>query len=315
MRSKFLLPLALLTLSSAAIFMSWNLGENWEFLLRFRGEKLWNMALIGATIGVSTVVFQTLTNNRILTPAVIGLDSLYLFIQVSLIFWLGGNEYYNLHPIGLFLANTAAMLLLAGLLFLGLMPLLQRDLYRLLLLGVIFGVLCRNLEEFFGRMLEPSEYAYAQDLAFAQFDTVRFGGRLLWPATIVMVLALAHFWRKRHLLDVLALGRETAISLGVNYQREMTGLLLLVALLVAVSTALVGPVLFFGLLLSALTYRLCPSPYHGQLLPISALLGVFILTLGQSLFEHLFHFKASLSVVVEGLGGLLFIYLLLRGKK
>ena len=315
MRFKPLMTLALLTLASAALFMTWNLGENRAFLLAFRGEKLWNLALIGATIGVSTVVFQTLTNNRILTPAVIGLDSLYLFIQVSLIYWLGGNGYHQLHPIGRFFANSLAMLLLAALLFLGLMPLLQRDLYRLLLLGVVFGVLCRNLEEFFGRLLEPAEYAFAQDLSFAQFDTVRFGGQLLWPATVVMLLALAHFWRKRHLLDVLALGREAAISLGVNYRREMTGLLLLVSLLVAVSTALVGPVLFFGLLLNALTYRLCPSSQHRLLLPVSALLGVLMLTLGQSLFEHLFHFKASLAVVVEGLGGLLFIHLLLRGKK
>ena len=57
------------------------------------------------------------------------------------------------------------------------------------------------------------------------------------------------------------------------------------------------------------------TPYHGQLLPAAALLAALIIVLGQAVFEHLFHFKATLSVVIEGLGGLMFIYLLLARRK
>lgn len=313
--TKRLLGLALALVGAAALFLGWGVGDNWEFILRFRGQKLINMLLVAMAVGVATVVFQTLTGNRILTPSIIGLDSLYLLLQVGLIFCLGGSGYLDLHPLGLFFANLALMLLLAVLLLFGLLPLLNRDMFRLLLVGVIFGVLCANLREFMGRLLDPAEYSYAQDIAYAQFDTVRFQGRLLPLAGLLIGLTLGYFWQRRHVLDILALGRPTAISLGVAYNREITTLLLLVALLVAVSTALVGPVLFFGLLVSALTYRLFPTPYHGQLLPAAALLAALIIVLGQAVFEHLFHFKATLSVVIEGLGGLMFIYLLLARRK
>ena len=91
--------------------------------------------------------------------------------------------------------------------------------------------------------------------------------------------------------------------------------MLTVSLLVAVSTALVGPTLFFGLLVSALACRLFPVPYHAIQLPAACLLACAILIIGQTLFERVFHFAATLSILIECIGGSVFLYLLLARKQ
>lgn len=305
--------LAALTLLAMAAFMTVGLGDNLAFLLPFRGKKLLAMLLVGGTVGMSTLVFQTLTTNRILTPAVIGLDNFYLLTKMAVIFFVGSAAHLAQPPLWQFFIDSALMSVAATLLFTLLLPLLARDIYRLLLAGLIFGVLCQKLTDLMGRMMDPNDYSVFQALAFAQFNRPR--SELLLPAGIIILAIAAVLWRKRHVLDIMALGRAQAISLGVVYQREFVTLMLLVSLLVAVSTALVGPMHLFGLLVSAFAYRLFPTPYHRILLPASMLLAACILLSGQTLFEHVFGFAGTLSIVIEGLGGVVFLYLLLSRRR
>ncbi|MCU1434805.1 MAG: enterobactin transporter permease, partial [Pseudarthrobacter sp.] len=90
--------------------------------------------------------------------------------------------------------------------------------------------------------------------------------------------------------------------------------LLACSLLVAVSTALVGPVTFFGLLVVSLGYQLCRGFNHARLLPIVVLIGAVALVGGQLILERVFGFATALSVVIEFAGGILFLYLLLKGS-
>ncbi|MDO4435496.1 MAG: iron chelate uptake ABC transporter family permease subunit [Cardiobacteriaceae bacterium] len=290
---------------SALGYMLIKASGSWSFLLTHRGEKLWNLLLVGAAVGMSTVMFQTISHNRILTPSLIGLDALYLLIQMGFIFFFSTTAYSELSPLTRFLGNTALMMAMAVILFGLARPLLQHDLYRLLLIGVIFGVLCRNLNQLMGRLLDPTEYAFYQGIAYAQFN--RAQSALLLPSTFLILANLVYVWKKRFVLDVLSLGRVQAIGLGVNYAKEVFVLMLLTASLVAISTALVGPILFFGLLVSALTYQLFPTPRHSILLPVSAMMAGLMLVLGQTIFERFWGLAGSLSMVIEGLGGLLFL--------
>lgn len=290
------------------LFLLLKPSGNWSFLLTHRGEKVLNMVLVGIAVGMSTVLFQTITHNRILTPSIIGLDVLYLLIQMGFIFFFSTSAYSELTPITRFFGNTLVMMASAILLFLLCLPLLRHDLYRLLLIGVIFGVLCRNLNQLMGRMLDPTEYSFYQSIAYAQFN--RAQSALLLPASGLILLAAGYLWRKRFVLDVMALGRVQALSLGMAYQREMLILMLLTAMLVAVSTALVGPIMFFGLLVSALTYQWFQTPHHRVLLPAAALVATVILVFGQLVFERYLGMAGSLSMVIEGLGGVLFLALL-----
>ena len=295
------------------LFMFFKPGGNWGFLLPFRAQKLLLMCLVGSAIAVSTIVFQTLTANRILTPSIIGLDALYLLSKMVVIFFFGSAAHIEQPALWQFFIDAALMTACATLMFGYFLPRLSGDIYRLLLLGIIFGVLCSKLTDFMIRMIDPTEYSYFQGIAYARFDRMR--GELLIPAGLIILACGAWLWHKRHILDIIALGRDTAISLGVNYRREISVLMMTVAMLVAISTALVGPVLFFGLLVSALTYRLFATPHHAILLPAAAMLAVLILVVGQTLFERVFGFASTLSIIIEGVGGIIFLLLLLSRKQ
>ena len=88
--------------------------------------------------------------------------------------------------------------------------------------------------------------------------------------------------------------------------------MVLVTLLVAVSTALVGPIVFFGLLVSAIAHQLAGTWRHATLLPLAALIAAGLLVLCQALFERVLQLQSTVTVVIEGVGGLVFILLLFR---
>lgn len=300
--------LAALVAVGVVLYLTTAVQGDWGFVLLLRGKKLLAMLLVGSAIASATVVFQTLTANRILTPSIIGLDALYLLSKMVVIYFLGSAAQLAQPPQWQFYIDTALMTATAAVLFATFLPLLARDIYRLLLIGIIFGVLCNKLTDLMARMIDPTDYTRFQAIAYARAD-------LILPAALIIGACLAWLWHKRHVLDILALDREQAINLGINYPREQLTLMLTVALLVAVSTALVGPTMFFGLLVSALAYRLFPVPYHAIHLPAAALIACATLVIGQTLFERVFHYTATLSILIEGIGGIVFLYLLLARKQ
>lgn len=73
------------------IFVTFQMGY-WEYTVPSRLKKVLSMTLTGGAIAFSSVVFQTLTNNRILTPSILGLDALYLFLQTAIIYLFGSTN-------------------------------------------------------------------------------------------------------------------------------------------------------------------------------------------------------------------------------
>lgn len=312
-------PAALLgsmVLVLAALSALWMLqglgGGNRGFILGLRGAKLAALVTVAVAVGVATVLFQTVAANRVLTPSIMGFDALYVLLQTGLVVALGGAGFTGLPPAGKFLAEITVMAALAGLLFGTLLLRGGRDLPRMILTGVILGVLFRSVSSFLGRVLDPNEFAVVQSVSFASFNRVDVT-LLPWAAALTAA-AVGLAWRMSARLDVLALGRDPAVSLGLRHRAVVLGVLALVAVLVAVSTALVGPVAFFGLIVAGLAHGLMRTARHAVLLPAAGLVAAILLVGGQWLFERQLGQAATLSVVVEFAGGLFFLYLLLRGR-
>jgi len=302
--------LLLLAAASVLAFMTVGAKGNWGFILKFRGTKLAALVLVAYAVAVSTVLFQTVTNNRILTPAVMGFDALFVLGHTLLFAVLGSHEALAIDARLRFVADTALLIVFAGLLYRWLFSGGERSLHLLVLVGIIFGVLFRSLANFVQRLLDPNEFAVLRDTLFASFNSVDTS-LLSIAAGIVACVSLAggHLF---HNFDVLALGRATAINLGVAHRRVVTQILVLVSILVAVSTALVGPVLFFGLLVAALAHALVGHQRHRDLLPAAVLLAIILLVGGQVILERLFAFDTALAIVIEFLGGLVFIFMILK---
>lgn len=313
MHAKRLVALALILAVCCFAYMTMGAKGNWSFVLPFRGGKLIALILVGVSVSTATVLFQTITQNRILTPSIMGFDALYVMLLTGAVFFLGGHGYVQLPLIGLFLVNVGLLVGASLILFGSLLFQTTHDLMRLILTGIIFGTLFRSLTSFMQRMIDPNEYIVIQVASYARFTWVDTD--LLLIASVLTVLALAACWRMRFRLDVLALGHDAAINLGENPKRGQVQALILVAILVSVSTALVGPVAFLGLLVVSIAHLVTPGPYHSVLLPSSALIAAITLVGGQTILERVLRLSTPLSVVIDALGGLLFLALLLKGLR
>ncbi|WP_205790067.1 iron chelate uptake ABC transporter family permease subunit [Microvirga makkahensis] len=306
-----ILILAALATGVIVLFMTVGAKGRWDFILPFRGMKILSMVLVAYAIAVSTILFQTVSHNRILTPSIMGFDALYILIQTSLIFAIGSAGVTALDPRLLFACEVAVMVAFSSLLYRWLFSGSSRSLHLLVLVGIVFGVLFRSLSGFMQRIIDPNEFVVLQDRLFASFNTV--DGDLLAVSALAVLIVSIIVWRLMHVYDVLALGRETSINLGVDHNRMVTIVLILVAVLVSVSTALVGPVTFFGLLVANLAYQLAGTHGHRFVLPIAVLLAVICLVGGQLILERVFAFDTALSIVIEFAGGIVFLALLIRG--
>lgn len=303
--------LVLAVAALAALYMTLGARGAWGFVLPFRGVKLAGLVLVAVSVALATVVFQTLSRNRILTPSIMGFDALFVLLQTTMIYMLGPARTAAIAPGAMFLVEVALLVAFAGALFGWLFSGAARGLHLLLLVGIVFGVLFRSVSALMQRLISPDDFAILQARVFATFNVI---DETILPLAGGLVLALALvLWRKRRVLDVLALGREQSIGLGLAHDREVLLLLSALTMLVAVSTALVGPVSFFGLLVANLAYLVMPSARHAVLLPAAALIAVVCLIGGQVILERALGYDAALAVVIEFIGGIVFLILVIRG--
>ncbi|HEY4550828.1 MAG TPA: iron chelate uptake ABC transporter family permease subunit [Bacillus sp. (in: firmicutes)] len=304
--------LTIITVILIAVFLFTDVKGSWDYVLSKRTEKIFAMILTGAAIAFSTIVFQTITNNKILTPSIIGLDSLYMLIQTFLVFTLGSTSSLMNQNINFFI-SIGLMVLFVGILYKVIFKREGSNLYFLLLIGIIFGTLFESISSFMQVLIDPNEFMRIQDKMFASFNNINTD--LLMISLILIILVTLYFLKFIKYLDVLSLGKEHAINLGVDYDRIVKRLLVVVAILISIATALVGPITFLGLLVVNVTYQLFKTYQHKFLIIGSILVSIISLVGGQLIVERVFTFSTTLSVIVNFIGGVYFIYLLLKQSK
>lgn len=268
------------------------------------------MAIVALAQSLATVTFQSVTSNRIITPSILGFESLYTAIQTAVMFFFGSRALLAFTGVGPFLLQVGLMILLSLLLYGWLLTGKYGDLQLMLLIGLIIGSGLRSLSAFMRRLLSPSEFDLLQARLFASVnhaDPGYFGISIV----LVMVAALLLFWYARR-LNVLNLGKDVALSLGVHHRRGTIFMLVLVSVLMSVSTALVGPMTFFGFLVATFTYRLVPTYDHRYYFPMAIGLGFLVMTGSYFLMYHVFNAQGVVSILIEFVGGLTFLFTMFR---
>ncbi len=302
-----------LALAACGVYLFHDLNGSFDYALPRRGVKVFAMVLTGIAIAYATVVFQTITHNRILTPSIMGLDSLYMLLQTLLIFFLGSDHISIMNRQVNFILSIVAMVVFALLFYHFLFKKGNQPIYFLLLIGIIFGTFFGSISTFLQVLIDPNEFLIIQDQMFASFNNVN--SDLVWLSLIVIILLIAFAWKHNASLDVLSLGRDTAVNLGVNYDSLVRYMLILSAVLIAVATALVGPITFFGLIVANLSYQFFKSYKHSVLLLGAIIISILALVGGQWVVERIFTFNTTLSVIINFIGGIYFIYLLLKESR
>ncbi|EGU0561309.1 iron chelate uptake ABC transporter family permease subunit [Campylobacter coli] len=311
MRKKMLI-LSFLTLGMIGIFILVDLNGFDEYALKSRFLQIAAIIIVAICIAVSTVIFQTLCNNKILTPAIIGLDSLYMLLQSALIFSFGAANLSVYKNDINFLITLVCMVVFS----LGLYKILfssDRSIYLIMLLGLVFGTLFSTLSSFFEVLIDPDEFMVIQGRMFASFDNIAFDVLIL--AYIISFLSFIWIFRYMKFLDPLNLGKDLAINLGINYQKISKQLMIIIAILTSISTALVGPITFLGLLVVNITYELFKTAKHSILLSACILISILALLGGVFFVSRIFDYNTTISVIINFLGGIYFIYLVLKGNK
>lgn len=308
-----LLALVALSACACAAYLLVGVQGNWSYVLGLRGRQLGALVVVGVALGLSSLVFQTVSGSRILTPGVMGFDTLYGFIQTVVVFSLGASTLQLLGVVEQFLLNAALLSAFGMLLFRWLFRAHSRNLFVLVLVGIVLGGLFASLSTFASRLLSPDDYLTLQGFLFASFTTVDI--RLLGVCALVTALGVIALVPLLRRLDVIDLGRDRAVSLGVEHHRDVQKVLLVVTVLVATSTALVGPMVFLGLLIANLARQLLHTHEHRTLALGAALTGVLALVVGQMVVQHALDLAVPLSVVVNLVGGIYFLILLVKAVR
>ena len=311
--NKKLIFLLVLTIACIGLFLFQGLNaKNFDYNMSRGIPKVIAICLTGTSIAVSSMLFQTVTNNRILTPSILGLDSLYNFGQTLCIFIFGVNSIMMTDKKVNFFASVFIMLLGTIILY-KLVFKKGNNIFTLLLVGTVVGTLFRSMSSFMSVLIDPNDFIVLQSKMFASFNNVNTD--ILWIVVIFVMGIGCFLYKDISKLDVMLLGREQAINLGVDHDKLSKKILLIVALLVSISTALVGPITFLGILVVNLSYHLFSTYKHSYLIAGASLLSMIALVGGQFIVERILNFSSTVSIIINFIGGIYFIYLLIKQAK
>lgn len=279
-------------------------------VVRRRMFALTAMIISAICQSISTVAFQSVTNNRIITPSLLGFEALYSTIHTSTIFFFGASAFINFSGIGAFLFQVAVMVLMCLILYGWLLSGKYGNLQLMLLVGVIMGTGLKSLSSFMRRLLSPSEFDILQARLFGSVNNANSEYfPIAIPIVIIAGLFLLTYSKK---LNVVSLGKDPATSLGVNHQFSAIYTLILVSVLMSISTALVGPLTFYGFLVATLSYQAAPTYDHRYIFPMALAIGFLIITGAYFFMNHIFNAQGVVSVIIEMFGGITFIIVILR---
>lgn len=304
--------LAVGSVVAIALFLFVDLTGNWQYILERRFTRIIAIAVTGAVIAIATIIFQTITNNRILTPSLIGLDALYQLIQTVIIFFYGSTNVSATNQTLNYFLSIGLMIIFALILF-KLLFKRGNNIYFLLLIGLIFGTFFQSLSTFMQVLIDPNEFLIVQNRMFASFNNVQTD--LLYISMGIILITLLYLLRFTKYLDVLSLGKSHAVNLGVDYNRVVQQLMIIVAILMAVATALVGPIMFLGILVVNVTYEMFKTYKHSVLILATVFVSIIALVGGQFVIDRVFNFSTTLSVVINLVGGVYFLYLILKENR
>ena len=261
-----------------------------RYVLSLRIPTLMVMLIASFAIGSASIIFQSIINNRIVTPCLLGMNSMYTLVHTAVVFVVGSGSIFAVNSNLSFAIDLIVMSLAAIFVYSYMFRKTGNNVLYVLLIGTVLSSFFGSIQSTMIRVMDPNEY-----------DT------LLTALTMIL-------WKDLKLLDVITLGKDQAINLGVDYDRTVRRLLLGVVFCIAAATAMVGPISFLGLMIANLARQLLKTHKHSYLIIGSSLMGMLTVIGGQLISQHVFSYAVPISTFITIGGGIYFLYLLLLGK-
>ena len=284
-----------------------------RYAMKLRIPKVIAMIITAFAIGAATIIFQSVINNTIVTPCLLGMNALYTLIHTSVVFVLGSGSILFTNDNLSFLVDLVLMGIIATVVYSWLFKMTGHNVLYVLVVGTVLTSFFSSIQSTLTRVMDPNEYDTLLTSLVASFSNIN--SEIIIFSVIILALIGVIFRKELALLDVITLGKEQAINLGVDYDRCIRRLLLAVTLCIAVATAMVGPISFLGLIIANISRQLLKTYRHTQLIAGAALMGVIALIGGQFIVERVFVYSIPISVFITVAGGIYFLYLILKGSR
>ena len=291
--------LALLVLLAAVCYMvvAVNFGSQQLMLysMKIRTPKLVVMLITAFAIGGASIVFQSIINNTIVTPCLLGMNSLYTLIHTAVVFFAGSGSLLARSANLSFAADVILMGIVATIIYSYLFQKTNHNVLYVLLIGTVLSSFFSSIQTTLTRVMDPNEYDSLLSTLVADFENIN--SEIIVFALVLLAGLIFVLRRDLALLDVLTLGKHQAINLGVDYDRS------------------IRPISFLGLIIANIARQLFKTYRHTYLILGSALVGMVVLVAGQLVVERIYHYAVPISVFITVGGGVYFLYLLLSNRR
>ena len=314
-RKLIILAIIVLLCAAGYLFYGVNFGNAklFRYSMKLRSPKLVVMLITAFAIAGASLVFQTIINNIIVTPCLLGMNALYSLIHTAVVFVAGSTSLLATNSNLSFVVDLVLMGVVATVVYGYLFQKTRHNVLYILLIGTVLTSLFSSIQTTMTRIMDPNEYDSLLETLVASFENVN--AEVIVASMVVLAAVIFVLRKDLALLDVISLGKAQAINLGVDYDRCIRRLLIGVTLCIAVATAMVGPISFLGLIMANLARQFLKTFRHKQLILASTLFGMAILIGGELIVERVYHYAVPISVFIGVFGGVYFLYLLLTNKR
>lgn len=280
-----------------------------NYQLKRRATTMIAMIIAGFAIGGASIVFQSVINNSIVTPCILGMNSLYTVVRTLIVFVFGTGSIFFLNANLSFAINLIIMVILAYFIYGAMFKKTKYNVLYILLIGTVLSSLFGSIQSAIVRIMDSNEYDTLLTSLTASFDSINT--EIIITGVILLALVTIILYKDIKMLNVITLGKEQAINLGVNYDRVIRRLLISVTIYIAIATAMVGPISFLGLITANLARLSFKTYKHSYLISGTASISI----IGQVIVERVVSYSIPISVFITIGGGIYFLFLIIKSER
>jgi iron complex transport system permease protein len=282
-------------------------------LVDFRLPRMILALLIGAGLAVSGAILQGVSKNDLADPGILGINTGAGFTVILFIYFFQGSM-NSISTFGIFLMPLFALVgaIVAAFLIYTLAWKKGIDPVRLILVGIGVNSGFGAAIVIFQLKMNPQDFMQAAVWLSGDIWGANWKFVCILAPLILLLLPIAFY--KAHSLNILNLGDQVATGLGMKVEKERRLLLLVAVALAGFSVAAGGGIAFLGLVAPHIAKRII-GPKHQLLLPVTALLGSFLLLLADMIGKNLLApTQIPVGLVVAIFSAPYFIFLLMKAK-
>jgi len=273
---------------------------------------LYGMGAAAIVLAVVSLSFQTITQSRVLTPSMIGFDSVFVGTQTVLVFFFGAQHFLFSDPLINYLITAGIMVVVSMLMFGAILRNHRNNIVFLLMFGLVLSGIIGSATSYLQIIMNESDFFQVAAATSVNVNNMNTDIINLVIPIMAVVVALTLFRHRKY--NVMTLGPQQAKGLGVAYERELKWNLVLIAVGMSVATALIGSLTFLGLLAVNAAREVMKTYKHLPLFIGSALMAALTLILGQGVTE-LLEGAIPVTAIVNLVGCSYIFFLILKENK